>query len=91
MDTFYFALKKNKVIDAMKTCFKYALNNDHAFNHTCNFTNGKTNTTTTKLAIFLHLHLAKDPTQIQLANEMLGNQSPKETHSMRILKICLKC
>lgn len=43
MDTFYFALKKNKVIDAMKTCFKYALNNDHAFNHTCNFTNGKTN------------------------------------------------
>lgn len=51
----------------------------------------QTNTTTTKLAIFLHLHLAKDPTQIQLANEMLGNQSPKETHSMRILKICLKC
>lgn len=45
MDTFYFALKKkiNKIIDAMKTCFKYALNNDHAFNQVVHFTNGKTN------------------------------------------------
>lgn len=44
MDTFYFALKKKKkVIDAMKTCFKYALNNDHAFNQVVHFTNGKTN------------------------------------------------
>lgn len=27
----------------MKTCFKYALNNDHAFNQVVHFTNGKTN------------------------------------------------
>lgn len=52
-------------------------------------------TTTTKKNIvsniFYIYYLAKDLTQIQLANEMLGNQSPKETHSMGILKICLKC